>query len=128
VERFLERNHNVRFHIGAAFGCCSASAKSAERGATASAAKKRFKEIAEPSSVEFELNSATAIAATLMKSAAWLLLPLPLGGRLKTAGAVPIRAELIIFLALFRIAQNLVRFMISLNFSSAAFLSLATSG
>ena len=60
--------------IGAAFGCRSPSAEPAECGTTAPAAKKRFEEIAEPSSAEFEFNSATAIAAPLIKSAAGLLL------------------------------------------------------
>ena len=92
-----------------------ASAKSAERGATASAAKKRFEEIAEPGSAKLELNPAAAVAAPLRKSAAWLL-ALPLWRRLKTAGPVPIRAELIVFLPLFRIAQNLVRFVDLLKF------------
>jgi hypothetical protein len=103
VQRFLERDHNVRFYICAALGCRSASAEPAECGATASAAKKRFEEIAESSSAELELNPATAIAAPLMKSAAGLL-ALPLRRRLETAGPVPIRAELIVFLPLFRIA------------------------
>jgi len=103
VQRFFECDHNVRFYIGAAFGCRSASAEPAECGTTAPAAKKRFEEIAEPSSAELELNSAAAVAAPLIKSAAGLL-ALPLRRRLETAGPVPIRAELIVFLPLFRIA------------------------
>ena len=77
MQRFLERDHNVRFHVGATLGCRRASAESAECGTTASAAKKRFKKITESSSAELELNPAAPIAAPLMKSAAGLLaLPL----------------------------------------------------
>ena len=86
MQRFLECDHNVRFYVSATFGCRSASAEPAECGTTASAAKKRFEEIAEPSSAELELNSAAAVAAPLMKSAAGLL-ALPLRRRLKTAAA-----------------------------------------
>jgi len=51
-----------------------------------------------------------------MKPAARLL-ALPLWRRLKTAARpVPIRAELIVFLPLFLIAQNLVRFVDLLKF------------
>jgi len=104
VQRFLECDHNIRFHIRAAFGCRSASAEPAECRTTASAAKKRFEEIAESSSAELELNPAAAIAAPLIKSTARLLLTLPLRRLLETAGPVPIGAELIVFLPLFRIA------------------------
>src|SRR5213078_1573524 len=40
VQCFLECDHNVRFHIRAAFGCRSAPAEPAECGTTTSAAKK----------------------------------------------------------------------------------------
>src|SRR4029450_8388404 len=96
VERFFECDHNVRFYIGAAFGCRSASAEPAECGMTTPAAKKPFEEIAEPSSAELELNSAAAITAPLIKPAPRLL-SLPLGRGLETARPIPIRAELIVF-------------------------------
>src|SRR4029077_8378492 len=67
------------------------------------------------SSAELELNPAAAIAAPLMKSAAGLL-ALPLRRRLETTGPVPLRAQLIVFLPLFRIAQNFVRFVYLLKF------------
>ena len=104
MQRLLECDHNVRFYICATLGCRSASAEPAECGTTAPAAKKRFEEITEPSSAELELNPAAAIAAPLIKPAAGLLLALPLRRRLETAGPIPIRAELIVFLPLFRIA------------------------
>src|SRR5262249_8752780 len=116
LQRFLEGNHDIRFYVSAAFGCRSTSAEPAECGATSSAAKKRFEEIAEPSSAKLEFNSAAAIAAPLIKSASGLLLALPLRRRLKTAGPVPIRAELIILRPLFGIAQNFVRFVDLLKF------------
>src|SRR5882724_3764739 len=115
VQRFFECDHNVRFHIRATFGCRRASAEPAECGTTSPAAKKRFEEIAEPSSAELELNPAAAIAAPLIKPAAGLL-ALPLRRRLETAGPVPIRTELIVFLPLFRIAQNFVRLVDLLEF------------
>jgi hypothetical protein len=103
VQRFLECDHNVSFYIGAAFGCRSAPAESAECGTAAPAAKKRFKEIAESGSTELELDPTTAIATPLIKSAARLL-ALPLWRWLETAGPVPICAELVVFLPLFKIA------------------------
>ncbi len=50
-----------------------------------------------------------------MKSAAGLL-AFPLRWRLETSGPVPIRAELVVFLPLFGIAQNLIRFVDLLKF------------
>src|SRR5262249_11404381 len=52
VQRFLERDHNVGFYIGAAFGCRSAPAESAERRTAAPTTKKRFEKIAESCSTE----------------------------------------------------------------------------
>src|SRR5215471_13145240 len=103
MQRFLECDHNVRFHIGAAFGCRSASAESPECRATAPPAKKGFEEIAESSPAELELDSSSAIATPLIESAAGLL-SLPFGRRLETTRPVPIGAELIVFLPFFRIA------------------------
>src|SRR5258708_24472418 len=115
MQRFFECDNNARFHIGAAFGVRGAPAEPAECGTTASSAKKRFEEIAEPGSAELELNSSAAIAAPLIKPAAGLL-ALPLRRRLETTGPVPIRTELIVFLPLFRIAQNFVRLVDLLEF------------
>src|SRR5205823_8221021 len=111
---FFKSHHNVRFHIGATLGCRRASPESAECGTTAAAAKECFEEIAESSSAELKFHTA-AIATPLIKSAAWLL-ALPLRRRLETARPVPIRAELVVFLSLFRVAQNLVRFVDLLKF------------
>src|SRR6266704_1156270 len=47
VQRFFKRDQNVGFDIGSAFGRCFAPAESAESRAPASAAEKRFEEIAE---------------------------------------------------------------------------------
>jgi len=101
VQRFLERDHNVCFNIRSALGGCFASTKSAESRAAASAAEKRFEEIAESGAAELELNSA-AVTAPLIRSAAGLTAPLR--WRLESARLVPIGAELILFLALLRIA------------------------
>src|SRR5215471_3741752 len=114
VQRFLEGNHDVRFHICAALGCRSASAKTAKCRSTSSATEKRLEEIAEPSPAELELDS-TAIAAPLISSAVGLL-SLPLWWRLETSGPIPIGSKLIVFLPLLRVAQDLVRFVDFLEF------------
>src|SRR4029453_11225430 len=115
VQRFLEGNHNVRFYVGSALGCRSASAESAECRTAAPAAKKCFEEVAESGSAELELDPAAAITTPLIKPTAWLL-SFPLRRRLETARPVPIGAELIVFLSLFRIAENLVRLVDLLKF------------
>src|SRR5438034_7489626 len=116
VQRFFKWDHDVGFDIGAALRRRLTSAKSAESRAAAATAEESFEEVAEPRSVELELNSA-AIAAPLIKSAAGLLsLPLPVRRRLEPARSIPIRAELIVFLALFRIAKHLIGFVDFLKF------------
>src|SRR5204863_82961 len=108
---FFKCDHDVGFDIGATFRCRLTSAKSAESRTAAATAEKCFEEVAESGSVELELNSA-AIAAPLIKSAAGLLsLPLPARRRLKPARTIPIRAELIVFLALLGIAKHLIGFV-----------------
>src|SRR5258708_5195552 len=102
MQSFFERHHDVRFDIGPALGCSLPSAESPEGRSAAAAAEKRFKEIAEPRSAEFKFNSAVP-AAPLIKSPAGLLRS-PLRRRLKSARLVPIGAQLVVFLSLFRIA------------------------
>src|SRR6266404_4691649 len=116
VQRFFKCDHDVGFDIGATLRSRLTSAKSAESRAAAATAEKCFEEVAEPRSVELELNSA-AIAAPLIKSAAGLLsLPLPVGRWLEPTRTIPIRAELIVFFTLFGIAQHLVGFVDFLKF------------
>src|SRR5436190_15002177 len=103
MQRFLEGDHNVCFHIGAAFGCRRAPAEPTVCGSTASAAKKRFEEIAEASPTTLKFDTAPSIASPLIKSAAGLL-TLPLRRRLETACPDPIGTTLSIFLPLLRIA------------------------
>src|SRR5438876_11522277 len=111
VQCFFKRDHDVRFDICATLRCRLTSAKSAESRAAAPATEKCFEEVAESCAIKLELNAA-AVAAPLIKSAAGLLsLPLPLRRRLEPARSIPIGAELIIFLALFRVAQRLVGFV-----------------
>src|SRR5712691_6124719 len=104
VQCLLKRDENIRFDVGAAFGSCFAAAESAESRTAAAAAKKRFKKIAEAGPAKFKLDSAAAIATPLIKPTARLTAPLR--RRLKSARLVPICSELIVFLALFRIAQD----------------------
>ena len=117
MQRFFQRNHDVGFDIGPALRCGLTSAESAESGTAATAPEERFEEIAEAGAAEFELHAAT-VASPLVKSAAGLLsFPLlPAGWRLKSAGPVPIRSELIVFLALFGVTQHLVCFVDLLEF------------
>src|SRR6266478_3398547 len=98
MERLYERYHDVRFHIAPALRCCLTSTESA---------KNRLEKIAEPGSAKFEFDPA-AVAPVLIKSAARLLRA-PSRRRLKSTWLIPIRAKLIIFLSLFRIAQDFVR-------------------
>src|SRR5436305_13634354 len=115
MQRFLKGDHDVCFHIGPSLGCRTAPAEPTECGSAASAAKKRFEEIAEPSPTKLELDAAPSIASPLIKSAAGLL-TLPLRRGLETAWPVPIGPKLIIFRPLLRIAQDLVRFVDLLEF------------
>src|SRR5436305_674583 len=115
MQRFLKGDHDVCFHIGPSLGCRTAPAEPTECGSAASAAKKRFEEIAEASPIKLELDAAPALASPLIRAAAGLL-TLPLRPGLETAWPVPIGPKLIIFLPLLRIAQDLVRFIDLLKF------------
>src|SRR5262249_9240230 len=107
--------HDLPSYPPRAPGCPRGPPNPAEGGPATPAAEKRFEEIAEPGSAKLELNPAAAVAAPLIKSTAWLL-SFPLRRWLETAGPVPISAKLIVFLALFWIAQNLVGLVDLLKF------------
>src|SRR6184192_2298257 len=126
VQRFLERDHNVCFNIRSALDGCSSSTKSAESRAAAAAAEKRFEEIAESRPTKFKLHVAAAVTAPLIKSATGLTAPLR--WRLESARLVPIGAELVVFLALLRIAQDFVGFVNLLKFFLGGFLVLGHVG
>ena len=126
MERFFERDHNVRFDIAPAFGCRRTSAKPAESRSAAAAAEKRLEEIAEAGSAKLEFDSAVAASVSIKSTSG--LLRSPSRRWLKSARPIPIGAKLIVFLSFFRIAQDLICLIICLNFSSAAALSFATSG
>src|SRR5207244_7055375 len=113
VESFFQRDHDVGFHVGPAFGCRLTPAESTESRSAAPAAEKRFEEIAESSSAKFELDP--AVTAPLVKSAFGGVCP-PSRRRLKSARPVPIGPELIVLLPLFRVAQYLVGFVDLLKF------------
>src|SRR2546421_6688199 len=106
MQRFLERNHDVRFDIAAALSTRGTLTEPAKRRSSPAAAEERFEEIAEARATEFKFN-ATVVAAPLTKSAAWLLRS-PARRRLKSSRLVPIGPELIVLLSLFRIAQDFV--------------------
>src|SRR6266436_1706128 len=128
VQCFFKCDHDVGFDIGATFRCRLTSAKSTESRTAAATAEECFEEVAEPRSVELELNSA-AIAAPLIKSAAGLLsLPLPVRRWLEPTRTIPIRAELIVFFTLFWFAQHLVAFVDFLVFFLGGLLTLRGIG
>src|SRR5689334_6438144 len=104
VQRFFEWYHDVRLDIRAALGRRLALAKSAESGTATAAAEKCFEKVAESCSVELKLNSATITTPLMISAAGLLSLPLPVWRRLEPARAIPIGAELIVFLPLFRVA------------------------
>src|SRR5260370_84799 len=101
VQRFLKRDHNVSFDIRSALGGCFSSTESAEI-------------------------RPAATAAALIRSAAGLTAPLR--RRLKTARLVPSRTELIVFLALRRIAQDFVGLVDLLKFFLGRFFILGDIG
>src|SRR5204862_4958794 len=119
-------NHNVGFDIGSAFSCGLASAKSTESRAAASSAEKRFEEIAEAGSAEFELNSAAVATPLIISAFRWLRTPLR--RRLKSARSIPISAELVIFFAFLWIAQYFVGFVDFLKFFLGCLLILGHVG
>ena len=129
MQRFFEGHKNIGFDIRAAFSSCFAPAESAESGTSASTAEKCFEEIAEAGAAEFKLHAA-AISAVLIKSAAGRLLKStsPIRWWLKSTWLIPIRAELIVLLALFRIAQDFVRFIDLLKFFFGRFFVLGDVG
>ena len=106
---------------------CAKSA-AAKRRSSAPAAEELLEEIAEAGAAEFKFNTAISAAVT-MESAARLL-SAPSRRRLKSARLIPIRAELIVFLPLLRIAQDFVGFVDLLEFflRRRLILGFATSG
>jgi len=74
------------------------------------------------------LNSATITAPLIISAAGLLSSPLPAGWRLEPARPIPIGAELIVFLALFRIAQHFVGFVDFLKFFFGGFFILGDIG
>jgi hypothetical protein len=111
VERFLERNHDVRLDVAAAFRGASTLPKWATaKTGLASTAKKLFEEITETSAAEFEFDAAVVAGRVATESAARLLRA-PTRWRLKSPRPVPISAQLVVFLPLLRIAQDFVGFV-----------------
>ena len=102
MQSFFERDHNVRFDITAAFRAGRSLPKATESRATLPPTEKCFEEIAEAGAAKFELDPAVPAAVTMKPSA--MLSASPTGRRLKSSRLIPIRAELIVFLPLLRIA------------------------
>ena len=122
MQRFFKRDQNVGFDIRSALCGCFASAESTECRAAAAAAEKSFEKIAEPSPTEFKLHAAATVTTPLIKSSTGLTAPLR--RRLESARLVPVGAELIVFLALLRVAQDFVGFIDLLKFFFGGFFVL----
>jgi hypothetical protein len=101
VESLFQSDHDIGFDVGPTFSRRLTSAEPAESRSAATAAEKRFEEVAKASSAKFELHS-TAVAAPLVKSAAGRLCA-PLRRWLKSARLIPVGAKLVIFLSFLRI-------------------------
>src|SRR5688572_26693646 len=116
MKRFLERDHDVGFHVAASLHAPRSrpEAAAAETTWAAAAAKKRFKEVAEASSAEFKFHA--AVARAVAAEAPTRLLWAPSWRRLKSSRLVPVRTQLIIFFALLRIAQDFVSLVELLEF------------
>jgi hypothetical protein len=112
VECFLERDHDVGFDIAPSLGSSRPLPKTstAKTSRPASAAEKLLEEIAEASSAEFEFHAAAVPGAVATESATRLL-RIPSGRRLKSARLIPVRAQLVVFFSLLRIAEDLVGFI-----------------
>ena len=76
-----------------------------------SATKERLKKIAEARAAEFELDTAAVRASPTLEAAARLSCTAPSGRGLEASGLIPICAQLIVFPALLRIAQDFVGFV-----------------
>src|SRR6266446_4205723 len=124
MERFLERNHNVSFNIVTALRRRRSAPESSSPkcGVSAATAKKRFEEVAETGAVKFKFNTTISAAVTIISAAR--LLRAPIGWRLEASGLIPIRAQLIVFLPLLRIAQYLIRFVDLFEFLLGGFFVL----
>ena len=102
MQRFLQRHHDIGFDIVPAFRRYLSLAKSAEGRAPATPTEKGFKEIAEPGAAKFKLDAAI-FSGTPAEPAARLT-SAPLRRWLKSAGLVPMLAQLVIFSAFLRVA------------------------
>src|SRR2546423_13292926 len=116
VERLLERNHDVGFDVAASL---RPALPLTERTATTEtglppASEKRLKKIAETRAAEFEVDPAAV--ACRMAAEAPAGLRVPSRRRLKSARLIPVGAQFVVFLPLFRIAQDLVSLINLLKF------------
>src|SRR2546430_17150886 len=110
MERFFQRDHDVGLDVASAFRAALAlTERTATESRLTSAAEKRLEEIAEARAAKFEIDAAAVARRVTTKAAARLRVPS--WRRLESARLVPVRAELIILLPLFRIAKDFVGFI-----------------
>src|SRR5437763_5145108 len=102
MQRFLEGNHNVGFHVAAALRRNPTLPDPAESRSSAAATEECFEKVAEAGASKFEFD-ATVLAAAPLKSPA-ALASAPLWRRLKSSRLIPIFTELIVFPPLLRVA------------------------
>ena len=131
LEHFIQRNENVALNILAAqcrrwsrmtVGKILSVKRRTFSGLARSSAEELFKEIAEPGALKLKF----IFAAT--RSPAGRSVSAMTRSRPGLRARFPISAELIKFPAALRLLKTSLASLISLNFSSADFLSLATSG
>src|SRR5438045_3098996 len=102
MQRFLERNHNIGFHVAAALRRNATLPHPAESRSSAAATEECFEKVAEAGASKFEFDP-TVLAAAPLKSPATLS-PAPLWWWLKSSRLVPTFTKLIVFPPLLRIA------------------------
>src|SRR5205823_10538524 len=105
MQRFLQRDHDVGFDIAPALGHGPTLPEPAEGRPATTPTEECFEKIAEPGAAELKFDT-TVFPAAPAKSAG--LPAAPLWWRLKSAGLIPILAQLTVFPALFRIAYDFV--------------------
>src|SRR6476660_2913411 len=99
MKRFFERDHDIRFDVGAAFGGGSRASTSKICSPT-SPTEERLEKIAEARAAEFEFDTAAIRASPTLEATARLSAAAPTGRWFEASGLIPIGAQLIVFPAL----------------------------
>src|SRR4026209_540180 len=101
MQCFLQRDHDIGFDVMAAFRHGVALSEPSEGRTTPATTEKGFKEIAQNGAAKFKLDTTVLTAAPAMTTR---LSAAPLRRWLKSAGLIPMLAQLVVFSAFLRIA------------------------